>query len=276
MTTIAVALDGSVRSASILLPVAPLARAWGARLALVGVLERPDFPAERRPVLERLAAELAERGIPTDVELRIGSPAKELPAYARETSPALLALATHGRRGLERLRLGSVAEEVVRHADVPLLIARPETAAARGRAILVALDGSARAEAVLPDVVALAGATGRPVELVRAVFPAVTAGGLGEFPMYFPQEDPAPYLEEVAARLEQQGVRARPVALAGRASAEILAYAEEAGAGLICLTTHGRTGLRRALMGSIAEELLRCAPCPVLVRRASGAPVPAQ
>ena len=271
--TIAVALDGSASSSSILLAALPLARAWKAAVTLVSVVERPDIPPGRRPWLEQVAAEAAATGLTVTCQLRVGSPAEELLAFLQETRPALLAMATHGRRGMARLRLGSVTEEVLRRADVPVLVARPETAGTRGRALMVALDGSPRAEEILPDVVRLAKAVGRPVELVRASFPAVTAGGVGEFPMYFPQEDPVPYLKEVAARLEAEGVRAVPVALAGRAAAEITVYAAEAGAGLIALTTHGRTGVRRALLGSIAEEILRQAPCPVLVRRATAAPV---
>ena len=85
--------------------------------------------------------------------------------------------------------------------------------------------------------------------------------------MYFPQHDPEPYVKEVARRLSADGLSAKAVALSGRAASALLAYAAESGAGFLALTTHGRTGLRRALLGSIAEEILRNAPCPVLVRR---------
>ncbi len=267
---IAVALDGTPESSSILLAAVPLARASNAPLVLVSVVERPDIPPERKAWLERTASGLS--GLTVTCQLRIGDPAEELLAFTRENAPAMLALATHGRRGLERLRLGSVAEAVLRRADVPLLIARPDTADVRGSKILAALDGSPQGEEILPDVLRLAKAWGRPVDVVRVVLPAVTAGGVGEFPMYFPVEDPLPYLQGVCGRLEAEGVKAAPVALAGRAAGELLRYAGESGAGMICMTTHGRTGVRRVLMGSIAEEILRHAPCPVLLRRASRGP----
>lgn len=76
-----------------------------------------------------------------------------------------------------------------------------------------------------------------------------------------------PYLRGVCERLVAEGVEARPVGLEGRAASRVLEHAKEAGAGLICMATHGRTGLARALLGSVAEEILRHAPCPVLVRR---------
>lgn len=270
MTMLAVALDGSDDSSSILQTVGPLARAWKSPVSLVSVVATSDLQPARKSVLERLAAGLSAQGLAATFQVRVGAPAEELLAFTRETRPALLAVATHGRRGLDRLRLGSTAEEVLRRAEVPLLIARPDTATLRGSMLLTALDGSPEAESILPDVVGISRATGWPVDLARATLPAVTAAGLGEFPMYFPKEDPQPYLEGVCKRLAVEGVKARPVALAGRASTEVLRYAAEAGAGMICLTTHGRTGLRRVLLGSIAEEILRGAACPVLVRRNAG------
>ncbi|HEX7901863.1 MAG TPA: universal stress protein [Planctomycetota bacterium] len=262
MDTLGVALDGTETSATVLQAVAPLARAFPASITLMSAVERPDLPPERKPWLEGIAAGLREQDIQVSVELRVGAAADEILAFARERSPLLLAMATHGRRGLDRLRLGSVTEAVLRRADVPLLIARPDTAGARGKAIVVALDGSPRAETILPDVARLAKATGRAVEVASVALPAVTAGGVGEFPMYFPVDDPEPYLKELCKRIE-----AKPVALSGRAASSLMAYAAESGAGFLALTTHGRTGLRRALLGSIAEEILRNAPCPVLVRR---------
>ena len=269
MATLGVPLDGSETSAAVLQAVAPLARALRASITLMSVVERPDIPPERKPWLEGIAAGLREGDIEVAVELRVGAAAEEILAFGRAKSPLLVAMATHGRRGLDRLRLGSVTEEVLRRSDVPLLIARPDTAGARGKAIVVALDGSPLAEAILPDVVLLAKATGRSLDLASVALPAVTAGGIGEFPMYFPQQDPEPYLKEACRRVSAEGVEAKPVALSGRAASALLTYAAESGAGFLALTTHGRTGLRRVLMGSIAEEILRSAPCPVLVRRSA-------
>ena len=265
-----VPLDGTEASTTILQAAAPLARALGASITLMSAVERPDIPPERKPWLEGIAAGLRGQDIEVAVELRVGASDEEILGFVRDREPLFLAMTTHGRRGLDRLRLGSVTEAVLRRADAPLLISRPDTAGTRGRAIVAALDGSPLAEEILPDVVRLAKATGRAVEVASVALPAVTAGGVGEFPMYFPQDDPEPYLKTVAARLEADGVKAKAVALSGRAASALMTYAAESGAGFLALTTHGRTGLRRALLGSIAEEILRNAPCPVLVRRAKG------
>jgi nucleotide-binding universal stress UspA family protein len=109
--------------------------------------------------------------------------------------------------------------------------------------------------------------SGATVEVVQVALPVVSAMGLGEVPVLMPSEDPRPYLERERGRLEAVGVPARAVALEGRAAPELLRHLREGGAALVCMTTHGRSGLPRLLLGSIAEELLRHASCPVWIRR---------
>ena len=133
--------------------------------------------------------------------------------------------------------------------------------------MIVPLDGSNRGERILEEVVPLARRLHASVELVQAAMPPITGMGLGDVPGVRIVEDPLPYLEGVKTWLGTQGIDASVKALEGRAGAQILRYAEAAGASLLCLTTHGRTGLSRALMGSIADEVVRHAPCPVLLRR---------
>ena len=99
--------------------------------------------------------------------------------------------------------------------------------------------------------------------------------GLEASPVTIPAEDPMPYLRKVANRLVAHGVHAHPLTCEGAAHDAILRQAEETGASLLCMTTHGRTGLARLFLGSVAEGVLRKAPCPVLLRRsveAAGAP----
>jgi nucleotide-binding universal stress UspA family protein len=91
--------------------------------------------------------------------------------------------------------------------------------------------------------------------------------GVGDVPGVRVDENPLPYLERVRARLASEGVDATVAALEGRAGFQILRYAQENNASLLCMTTHGRSGLARIVLGSIADEVLRQAPCPVLLRR---------
>jgi len=84
-----------------------------------------------------------------------------------------------------------------------------------------------------------------------------------------------PYLRRTRERLaETFGVEAEALALAGTPAAEIVRWATDRNADLVCLTTHGRTGLARAFLGSVAEQVLRTAPCAVMVRRIVGVGVP--
>jgi nucleotide-binding universal stress UspA family protein len=148
--------------------------------------------------------------------------------------------------------------------------------------IVVALDGSELAEKVLPHVTALAEAFRPSVTLVRAYEPPRTlmAGmAASALPGTGPLMDPGPairagrdeaddYLEGIGARLSAAGVPAEPVRVDGGAASAILAVARERHATLIAMTTHGRGGLTRLVFGSVAEAVLRHAPCPVLLVRA--------
>jgi nucleotide-binding universal stress UspA family protein len=265
---ILVPLDGTPESEAVLPAARVLARALPARITLASIVERPDIPPVRKGYLEERRRELSGENLEASAVLRVGRPAAEIADLARGRAATCIAMTTHGRRGVERLTLGSVAEEVVRHAPVPMLLVRSDAAALAGRRILVPLDGSAAAESVLPDAVRLSRALGWPIDLVRVELPILAPAGLGEPLMPIPGEDPMPYLQAIRSKASGEGAAGvRTVALEGRATTRILDHAHGAETGLICMTTHGRTGLARLVLGSIAEELIRTAPCPVWVRR---------
>lgn len=275
MRRILVPMDGSSEAEVALGAIMPLVRAYRPEVTVFCVLEGPDPSLKAPAYLSKACAALRANGVNASLDVREGKPAEQILAYAREKDVDLIALSTHGRTGMSRVLVGSVTEEVLRKAAVPLLVCRPGTVQSEWKRILVALDGSPRAEEVFEEAVPLALKLGLPLHLVRVALPVVSGAGVGEFPIVIPAEDPMPYLKEVAARLSAQGVEARPVGLEGRAAFEVLRHAAETGASLIAMTTHGRTGLPRVLLGSIAEEILRHAPCPVLVRRTQPAATPA-
>jgi nucleotide-binding universal stress UspA family protein len=147
--------------------------------------------------------------------------------------------------------------------------------------ILVPLDGSLLAEEVLPHVVSLARRYGAAVELVRAYAPPpslLAASAASSLPGTGPVLDPAPfiaagkqeadvYLARVAARLEAAGVAVERRRPDGSPGESVVAVAREGGADLIAMTTHGRGGLGRLVLGSVADYVLQHAPCPVLLVR---------
>src|SRR6185295_19030643 len=106
-------------------------------------------------------------GVHAYLELREGGAADQIVRAAREKQADLIAISSHGRRGLVRMIAGSVAEEVLRHAEVPVLITHPDRIVHGVRTIAVALDGSTTAEAVLPDAVRLARSLGAVLHLVQ-------------------------------------------------------------------------------------------------------------
>jgi nucleotide-binding universal stress UspA family protein len=270
---ILVPMDGSSEAEVAIGAIMPLARAYAPEVIVFCVLEGPEPSLKVPAYLAKACAALRANNVNASLDVREGRPAEQIAAYAKEKEVDLIAISTHGRTGMRRILMGSVTEEVLRRTTVPVLVCRPGTVMPEWRRILVALDGSPRAEAILEDLVPLARKLNVPLHLVKAALPVVSGAGVGEFPIVIPAEDPMPYLNELAGRLRAQGVEARPVGLEGRAAFEVLRHAAETGANLIAMTTHGRTGLARVLLGSIAEEILRHAPCPVLVRRTQGTAV---
>lgn len=261
-----VPLDGSADAESIFPALEPLARFRQVRMTLFRVIGREESAESARTYLGSLLDRLGGGNLPSEIKCEWGNPAEEILWLGKEVRFDLIAMSTHGRTGLRRTFLGSVAEEVLRRAEVPLLINRPETRSGDWKEIVVGLDGSSLAESILPYALKLARTAGGRLHLIQAVMPAMMLGA-GEEGVYFPTEDPLPYLRRVCGRLEKDGASAVPVAREGPPAAEICSLAEEVGAGLICVATHGRSGLGRVLMGSTAEEVLRRAPCPVFVRR---------
>ena len=164
--------------------------------------------------------------------------------------------------------------------------ARPTPSAAEPAyaRIVVPVDGSALAEAVLPHVVSLARRYGSTVQLVRAYTTPpslIAASAVSSLPGSGPMLDPGPYIEagkqeadlclhRLADQLEEAGVTVERKRLDGSAGESIVAEARAAGADLIAMTTHGRGGLGRLVLGSVADYVLQHAPCPVLLLR-SGA-----
>jgi nucleotide-binding universal stress UspA family protein len=149
--------------------------------------------------------------------------------------------------------------------------------------LLVALDGSPAAESVLEHAEALAKAFGSTVTLFRATVAAEelmaqTAGsaqGVGDVgPMLDPtpileaeREEAVSYLNGVAARLKQHNLNVNTEHFDGPPAEEIVERARALGVSLILMTTHGRSGLGRMVFGSVADSVLRHAPCPVLLVR---------
>jgi nucleotide-binding universal stress UspA family protein len=305
--SILVPLDGSPLSERALPLALDLARRTGAFLHLAHVHLPPAAPmytadlplfdtqlderakASERAYLEALAERLrGDSDIPVDAAFLDGAITDSVPdllaAHAREHRVDLVVMTTHGRGGLARFWLGSVADELVRRLPMPVLLLRPDqhapaTAIAQTpRRILIPLDGSANAESVLPYALALGQATQAQYTLLRVVEPVMIARHMPVDPAVRELDDQLIdhlrldaqiYLEQVAARLATQARTVRvEVVVAPQAAVAILEDAHQDAIDLIAMATHGRHGLARVLVGSVADKVLRGATTPVLLYRA--------
>lgn len=239
------------------------------RIDLLSVIPeaKPEEGKTARAHLEEVQRRLAGLGLEAAVHLRIGEPAQAILACARAEAPDLVAMCSHGRGGIARLVRGSVAEQVLRRCERPLLLVTPRTGepAPVGK-VLVPLDGSDRSAAVLPLVERVARAEKASVVLLRTIPDPVTRPVMAAtFTPEWVQASLAPWKQ----RLEARGLAVEAHAGTGDPAREITREAERIGAGLIAMTTHGHEGFERLVEGSATEQVLRQARIPLLVVRAA-------
>lgn len=281
---ILVPLDGS-RLAEQALPYARLlAGAYGAAVTLLRVSDpdaRLPFSASQSAsdYLNYTAASLQPLSVES-VE-KIGKPAEVIVDSALADSDCLIAMATHGVTGPRRWFLGSVASKVVQSAANPILLIRPAEdglppATITLKRVVVPLDGSGLAEKVLPHVASLARKLKLEVQLVRAyALPPdaylVADGVIDQGPAQFRRsmhEECEKYLDGKVAGLRADGVD--PVSatmIEGDAANEIVELAAGSPQSLIAMSTHGRSGVGRWVLGSVAERVVQHSRAPVLLIR---------
>jgi nucleotide-binding universal stress UspA family protein len=194
-----------------------------------------------------------------------------------ESNPDLIIMATHGRGGVSRAWLGSTADTLVRdlHRPIMLIRAKEEDAPVDLRTdhILVPLDGSRLGESVLKHALELADAGITRITLLRVVEPANVGP---EFAINVHSDAlidervqaAHAYLKDLAAELRSEGhVVDTDVVVASSAATAILNYAAANSTDIICMATHGRTGVKRLLLGSVADKVMRGVTVPILLYR---------
>jgi nucleotide-binding universal stress UspA family protein len=287
LTTILLPLDGSTLAERALPYAAALAHRSGSHIALVEAVEAHPFlganpidaevtvveraEASLRTAVSRLAAD----GISADAHTYYDEPVHAILDAADRHHASLIVMSTHGRSGIGRMVYGSVTDQVLRQATVPVLVVpsvvdHPWTAD-RPLSLLVPLDGSELAEEALAMVDFLA--TGEPrVTLLRIVEPpAYSVYGAGYTYVPFDEEAEvaaaSEYLETQVSRLRDRGWQARSKVTVSPPGGTIADIAREQQADLIVMATHGRGGLSRLLLGSTATNTLRQATVPLLLTR---------
>lgn len=327
--SILVPLDGSAFSARALPTAAAIARKGGGTLELLSVhtplvvpLPYPDAPVydktfdetQREALQAALTAYAArlrsEVGIAAKTAVLEGDPATVLAGEATRVGAGLIVMTTHGRGGFTRAWLGSVADELVRRAPVPLLLVRPSgpsedsgDAAGAGtlgtvadpaevpvdgadslypfHRVLVPLDGSPLAEEILETALAL-GVKGETTYILLRVVPVPRTVLPPEESFWTPREIEAQnaareacskYLDGVARLVRDAGHPVELVVATGHDVARtIMQESSERGIDLVAISTHARGGLARLRLGSVADKIVRGAACPTLVARPKGSP----
>jgi nucleotide-binding universal stress UspA family protein len=221
--------------------------------------------------LKQQAEKVAAAGFAVETEVRVGRASGEVLEACKDVDIVLIA--THGRTGVARWWLGSVADIVIREAGCPVLVIGPNVSQALSpqvKRILLPLDGSAEAEEALPVATWIAGLTGAELDVVRclSLTPVAYDPGMGVYSADLidsMEEAVRSYLTEVNTRLA--GKKATTSMLIGGPGEMLYQHLEERPADLVVMTSHGRSGVRRAALGSVTDRLLH-GPAPVLVIRA--------
>ena len=221
-------------------------------------------------------ADIAATGVRVTSTVQEGHVGPGILRDAADSDADLIVMSTHGRSGLSRLWLGSIADRCVRSSERPVLLIRsPEAEGGEPvpfppRGITVPLDGSGLAEAALPIAAELGQLVGAGLELIRVVGHAPTAkfailnpaGILNHRLLELQKSDAEAYLAEIAERLQRREIPTTTRVLIGVSPGRtILQPAQD----LIVMSTRGLGGLERAVLGSVTDEVVRGSRGPVLV-----------
>ena len=234
--------------------------------------------AELKQAGELILAKAVERargaGVEAQCRLIEGEPGQSILDLAHSAESSMIVIATHDRRELERIFIGSTTNGVLRGSTIPVLTVRAglQWSAKAGRCfehILVGIDDSEPSDAALTAVLNFPAEDRRRVQLCGVAGSAVVIGGRGyhDAVMDEMREQTEHVIDAAVAKARAHGVVAESHVVDGDAKTALIAAASENHADLIVLGSHGRRGLRRLFIGSVAEGVVESATLPVLVVR---------
>ena len=290
-SSVLVPLDGSPAAATALPTARALATALGAQVNLLRVVRRPmellDGHAaairEAATYLDGVARELAASNLRVKTHVRSGEAAEAILAEIGAGRVDLVVMATRGHSGVVRAVLGSVASEVLSRSPVPVVLLRADGRRLSGiKRLLVPVDGSAGGVLALGAAIDLAHATGAHLTLLEVVtsIPVWTyeaSAGFSFGQHIDPSWDTAAlagarrYVDHLVDQLREREVYADGLAMLGDVPRTIARTARDLSADLIVMSTRARTGPARAVLGSVADAVVRLAEAPVLLLRSGSA-----
>jgi len=274
-----VPLDGSELAEQSLPYVKEIAQAFNSEAILLTVCP-PGDPLKHvlAEYLEKKAEGLKSPKLKVRPLCIEGEPAEAILDFAAGNKIDLIVISTHGKGGLSRWPLGSIATKVVQRSHIPVFLVRSVERAAVAvslKKVLAALDGSQFAEAIIAHVKAFATSLGSKVVLLEVLEP-VKVPQMGTFEDWGKVErdifaklerEAGRYLEKRKATLQSKDIEVTTKLLQGKPADAILQYVVEAGIDLVALTTHGFSGITKWAYGSVASRIIEASPKPILLVR---------
>jgi nucleotide-binding universal stress UspA family protein len=196
-------------------------------------------------------------GVDADATVIFGTVASSIRRHARERNCDALVIGTHARIGASRIVFGSVAESLIEHSDVPVIVTHVDDVSGQTGPITVAVDDSAPSAVALRAATDLARMLGRGLSIVNVVEGGRTDWATAE-----------PILSDAADKVRSAGLDFELVTLEGPVAETIVATAQRRNSSMIVIGTHGRRNAARLLLGSVAAAVLERARVPVMVVRA--------
>lgn len=276
--------DGSEYSEGAIREAVKLAKKCSSKLIVLSVIDtNPEFDTlapqlmekkekEARQNLDAVQARARQEGVDCDTIVHEGEePYKYIVDEAIKSKSTMIVMGRRGRTGLKRLMMGSVTARVIGHAPCNVLVV-PKAAQLEFKNIVVATDGSKYSTAAASEALGLAKWNGSALTVISVVpselmtpsdvdFTITQRELIAEKEMHEAEKN-ARMVKDTAQR---EGVAVKAFVLSGRPADAIIETAQEKNADLIVLGSHGRTGVERLLMGSVAERVIVLASCPVLV-----------
>ena len=224
---------------------------------------------------KKVGGELETRKLQVHGKLATGYPPEEIICYAEENNVDLIIMATHGRSGIRRWVMGSVADKVMCVSSIPVWLIRADKAESVSydkwpqRTLLVPLDGSVLAEKILPHVEVLAKQPGTPTVDVVLLRVEELPSTSGHYFRNIPEnrEEIEQYLAKIEARLKKSGIKVQSEVSSGDPAEQIISYGRENPFSIIVMSTHGHSGMSRWFYGSVATKVLEHAATPIFLVR---------
>jgi nucleotide-binding universal stress UspA family protein len=277
-----VPLDGSAKVEGVLPFIDDLTEKFNSEIVLIGVsaVRTINVPRLLSAYIENIADKIRSKGIQVQARLLPGNPGEEIINFANNNRDGILVMASYGGSGSGHWLLGDLIGKITLRTFIPVLLIpekrlNPDNLSSRFKRILVPLDTSLDGEAALPWAVELSKKANSKIFLLHVISSIYKTYGLPDYAVNFEKQlfetlrnEGEKYLKDITGSLTKENLDAVYHITAGTPAEKIFTYAEEHLIDLIAISTHGRTGIKRFVLGSVARQVIFSTDIPVLLIRA--------